>query len=331
MNTTKLSDIARELGLSVSTVSRALSGNGRVSAQTRRAIQEAVRRAGYRPNAVARSLRLKDARTIGIVVPDIANSFYAAVIKGVQRVCRDAGYTLMVSNSDENAEQESQALKGMLEKQVSGLILATVGEASGPLEDCFRSGIPVVFIDNLPASVEAFDSVSIDNHRAAFELTRELIARGHERLGIITGPLNQSTGRTRYTGFEAALGEAGLCVARDWVIEGDFKFASGHEGMRRILSMEGRPSAMVVCNNFMAYGAMKALRQAGLHVPRDMALAAFDAEDQTGLIEPVISSINQPAGEIGSRAAGMIVLRLQDGGPGGNVELEPAILEGQSW
>ncbi|MEG2860100.1 MAG: LacI family DNA-binding transcriptional regulator, partial [Clostridia bacterium] len=125
MNATKLADIAEELGLSVSTVSRALSGNGRVGEDTRKRVLEAVKESAYTPNAVARSLRLRDAMNIGVIVPDIANTYYAAVIKGAQGVCRESGYTLMVCNSDENVVLEEEALHMMLEKQVSGLILAT--------------------------------------------------------------------------------------------------------------------------------------------------------------------------------------------------------------
>ncbi|MEG1812806.1 MAG: LacI family DNA-binding transcriptional regulator [Clostridia bacterium] len=333
MNATKLADIAEELGLSVSTVSRALSGNGRVGEDTRKRVLEAVKESAYTPNAVARSLRLRDAMNIGVIVPDIANTYYAAVIKGAQGVCRESGYTLMVCNSDENVVLEEEALYMMLEKQVSGLILATVGCTSEIIGRYGRLNIPVVFFDNLPSDVQDCDSVSIDNHDAAYRLTGALIARGYTQIGLIAGPVGQTSGRLRLTGFTQAMQEAGLFINPDWVREGDFKLPSGRDAMRAILSLNKHPRAMLISNNYMTYGAVGAIREAGLSIPQDIAVAAFDALDITGLITPKLTSINQPAEEIGVQSAQIILNRLseKDAGPGIYREQQPVIVEGESW
>lgn len=333
MNAVKLEDIAKMLDISVSTVSRALSGNGRVGAKTRERVLKAVQESDYTVNAVARSLRLRNAKNIGIVVPDITNLFFSSVIKGAQHICRENGYTLMVCNSDENADYEDEALHMLLEKQVSGLILASVGGGTELLRQYERLNIPVVYIDNIPENVEVRDMVSIDNHAAAYYLTKAMIDRGYRDVGMITGPRRQSTGLLRYQGYVKALEDAGIPLRSEWVAEGDFRMESGYARMKELLSLNPRPRSMIFANNHLAYGAMNAIREAGLHVPGDIAVASFDAQDHTGLIMPLITSINQPVQDIGERAAEIIFSRLSGETEYSPTELmlEPSFVEGGSW
>ena len=333
MNAVKLEDIAKMLDISVSTVSRALSGNGRVGAKTRERVLQAVRESDYTVNAVARSLRLRDAKNIGVVVPDITNSFFSSVIKGAQQVCRSRGYTLMVCNSDENADYEDEALHMLLEKQVSGLILASVGGGTEVVRQYDRLNIPVVYIDNIPENIEVRDMVSIDNHAAAHYLTRAMIDRGYRDVGMITGPRSQSTGLLRHQGFVQALEEAGIEVHPEWVREGDFRMESGYNCMKELLRLPRRPRAMIFGNNYLAYGAMNAIREAELDVPGDIAVASFDAQDHTGLITPLITSINQPVQQIGRHAAEIILARLngEEESPRTEIMLEPFFMDGGSW
>ena len=332
VNAVRLQDIARELGLSVSTVSRALSGRGRVGERTRRRVQEAVRRSDYRVNEVARSLRTKSAKSIGIVVPDISNSFFAAVIKGAQQRCQQDGYMLIVCNSDEDPKVEAEMLGALLGKQVSGLVLAGVGDDRGLAEKCGGLGVPVVYIDNIPRDAGDCDSVSIDNYGAARRLTLSMLERGYREIGMITGPMSQSTGVLRRQGFEAVLSEQGIALRDEWILEGAFRMDSGFAQMNRILALSQRPRAMLFANNYIAYGALGAIRRAGLSVPGDIAFAAFDAADPTGLISPVITSVNQPAEQIGLRAADMLLERMSRGASvGRRVLLEPLFVDGDSW
>ena len=333
MNAVKLEDIANMLGISVSTVSRAISGNGRVGEKTRERVLKAVRESDYTVNAVARSLRLKDAKNIGIVVPDITNTFFSALIKGAQQVCRENSYSLMVCNSDENPEYEEEALQLLLEKQISGLILASVGRTADTLRQYERLSIPVVYIDNLPDASEARDMVSIDNFSAARRLTLAMIERGHRHVGMITGPLSQSTARLRYEGFCRALEVSGIEMRNEWVLEGDFHMESGYSKMKQLLKLPEVPDAMIFANNHLAYGALNAIREAGLDVPGDIAIAAFDAIDHTKLITPLITCINQPVQEIGKQAAAAIFSRLSSDEelPPRELILDSFLLEGNSW
>lgn len=334
MSAVTLGDIAKKLGLSTSTVSRALSGSGRIGEETRKRVLEAAKEANYTVNAVARSLRLNDAKNMGIVVPDITNSFFASVIKGAQETCRAHGYTLMVCNSDENPVFEEEALWTMLEKQISGIILATVGCGAELIGQYQALRIPVVFIDNIPAGIDVRDVVSIDNYKAAYTVAEAMVGRGYRNIGMISGPESQSTGYLRRAGFLDALRASGLTPRADWILQGDFKMDSGYALTQGLLARPQRPHALVISNNYMAYGALNALREAALSVPGDMAIAAFDAFDSTGLITPLVASINQPAEEIGLRAAQTIVTRLSGEGPQEDamrIVLQPVFKDGDSW
>ncbi len=329
----KLKDIARELGLSESTVSRALSGTGRVSEATRLLVQNAVKKRNYTPNDIARSLRRRDGRSIGIIVTDITNIFFASVLKGAQMVAHGQGYSTLISNSDEEAALETASLRLMLEKQVSGLILATVGGSPEQLAQCRRLGVPIVFIDNLPTLGYPYDSVSVDNHKSAYLLTRKLLERGMRRIGVITGPLDQSSGLHRWEGFERAMQEAQLPIHQLWVRQGDFRVESGYAAMSSILSQQDTPQAVIVANNYMAFGAIRAIRERGQQVPRDIAIVSFDTEDISGLMHPAITTMNQPAVDIGRQAAEILIDRLTDNAPEHAVAkvLDPIFVEGNSW
>ena len=160
-----------------------------------------------------------------------------------------------------------------------------------------------------------------------------MLARGYREIGMITGPGDQSTGSLRRAGFEQALVDAGLAPRPEWVLEGDFRMASGRACMESILRLEERPRAMIIANNYMTYGAINAIRVAGLRIPEDIALAAFDALDETGLITPLITSLNQPAQRIGRRAAEIILSRLtgEERRADEEVVLKPVLFEGGSW
>ena len=333
MSSVKLKDIADQLGLSVTTVSRALSGNGRVKKETCEKVIQLAHESNYMVNSLARSLRLSDTRSIGIVVPDISNNFFSNVIKGAQEVCHEKGYMLMVCNSDENAYYEEEALKTLLEKQVSGLIVASVGSCPEVFSRYSHGNLPVVYIDNVPAGAKDYDLVSIDNYSAALELTQQVIKRGYREIGMIAGPRRQSSGLMRYNDFHEALNDAGISVTPEWIVESEFTLESGYENMKKILAGEKMPRAMVFANNKLAYGAVKAILEKGLRIPEDMAVVSFDAFDHTGLLTPQIVSLNQPAEEIGKRASEMIVEKLTGAGDESarHVFLKPFYTDGNSW
>lgn len=303
----QLKDIAKHLNISISTVSRVLNDTGRVNKDTRERILKAIKEFGYQPNEIARSLKRKSANILGVIVPDLSNSFYANVIKGVEKVARDNDHSVIVCNSDEDIQKEEEYVQLLLQKQVTGLVIATVGGNPELFEQYHRSGIPFVFIDNLPQTQENFDVVTIDNVKAGYELAKHLIDQGHERLAIITGPQNQSTAAERLQGFAKCLEENGLPVRDKWIGVGEFKRESGYSIMKSWLQQDELPTAIFAANDFLLYGAIKAILEKGLRVPHDIAAVCFDANDDTGLVKPQITSVIQPAHRIGSIAADIIM------------------------
>lgn len=328
----QLKDLAKQLNVSVSTVSRTVNGTGRVGAKTRERILDAIKQTGYQPNEVARSLKRRSARTLGVVVADLSNSFYSKVIKGVEKVASENSYNVFVCNTDEEVGKEEEYIRVLLQNQVSGLVIATVGSDVRLFQSYIDSGIPFVFIDNLPSLDDHFNLVAIDNAKASRSITQHLVDQGHRKIAMMTGPLNQSTSSERMLGFRKCLEENGITPEERWIGVGTFKQEYGYRMMREWLLNEDRPTAVLAANDFLMYGAIKAIYERGLKIPEDIAVACFDANDETGLISPGITAIIQPAYEIGSIAAEIIMRREHDKGRKQyeKIELEPVLLLKQS-
>jgi LacI family transcriptional regulator len=307
-----LKQIAEYLGISVSTVSRVVTGKDRVSPETRAAVLEALKVFNYQPNEIARSLKTQTSNAIGIIVPDITNNFFSSVIKGVESITRKNNYSAILCNSEGDAKREAEYLKLLLQKQVSALVIAMVSEDVSIFKTYKELGIPVIFIDNLPKIEAKFDFVTIDNVEASYKLTKHLIALGHTKIAAISGPLSESTGYERVQGFKKAMQESNLQIKQQYVHQGSFKMETGYRISKKLFSSKDRPTALFVANNMQAYGALHALRECGLRVPEDVALVCFDAVDITGLIVPKITAMVQPAEKIGELAGQIITRKLSN-------------------
>lgn len=306
----QLKDIAKHLNVSVATVSKAINGKGRISPETRERVLSAIEELGYKPNEIARSLRRRTANTIGIIVPDLTNIFYSNVIKGVEKVAWENGFSVIVCNSDEDTGKESAYLELLLQHQIAGLVIAMVGRDMKQLEYYKKAGIPVVFFDNMPQTNDNFDVVTIDNVKASYQLTQHLIDQGHRDIAFITGPLHQSTAHDRLQGYQQCMKSNGLTIEDKWISAGEFKLEHGYRAMKKWLSDGDIPQAVFAANNFLVYGVFKATKEAGLDIPKDIAVACFDARDETGLISPQITSVLQPDYDIGV-IAGEIIMRKE--------------------
>ncbi|HBP38396.1 MAG TPA: hypothetical protein DD640_06590 [Clostridiales bacterium] len=307
----KLKDIASQLKVSVSTVSRVVNNQNRVDPDTRKRILDALKKYDYQPDQNARSLKTNVAKVLGVIVPDISNPFYATVIKGIERVASLNGYTVILCNTDENKQRERDATQLLLRQKVAGLIVATTFSGPEAQQVYLPVERPVVFFDNVPATAREINSVTINNTRAARELTEFMIRRGHRRIFLIAGPAGESSSDERQQGWRLALEAAGIEPGADWFSHGDFREESGREIMEDFLRrpQADRPTAVCIANNFMAYGAVKAVLDQGLDIPGDLSVAAFDIIDTTGLLKLCITTVQQPAADIGALAA---ELCLQD-------------------
>jgi LacI family transcriptional regulator len=309
-------DVAREAGVSQATAARALAGYGYVSPATRHRVRKAATSIGYRPNVVARSLVSGATKTIGVVVGDIENPFFAGAARGIADVLERDGYTLLLANSDEDLGRERRAVEALRARQVDGLaVVPSSGDDGAHLAAILREGRPVVLLDR-PIAGLAVDAVLVDNRAGAERAVHHLASLGHRRIGLVgDSPGIVSTGE-RIDGYRTALAAAGAPVDDALVSLGGSTIDEGHRLARALLDRPDRPSALFTVNNFMTAGALGAIRELNLRIPEDVALVGFDDLDWTTLVDPPITVVAQPVAELGRAVAERLLERLRgDLGP----------------
>lgn len=331
-----LKKIAEETGYSISTVSRAINGKGRISQKTKEEILNIAKEHHYVPNEVARSLKKCKTNTIGIIVPDIRD-YFNMVIKAADQVFSKEGYSILLADTNEDSEKEENYIRLMYEKRVDGLVLATVSERHDILEMYFKNSVPVIFIDNLPNVDPAYeDCVLLDNSRASAMAVECLVKEGHERIAIIAGNERETTGLERIRGFRNAMEDMGKAAIPELMKLGDYQKEGGYRCMMELLkAREEIPfSAVYISSYKMSCGALRAICEMGLRIPDDIAVVAFDFIDETGLNVPQITTVTQPAESIGTIVANRMLSRICKGDMIENVAqrilLAPDIRKGNS-
>jgi DNA-binding LacI/PurR family transcriptional regulator len=309
-----MADVAARAGVSVATVSRALSGDrSRVSAPVLQRIIEAAEELAYTPNNLARNMRSGSARILGLVISDIGNPFFTAVARGAEDVARHHGYSLVLSNTDENPEREAASLAVMAAERAAGIIIATTNENGTTLRRALAMGMAIVAIDRHITGIPT-DSVVVDNESAAHEAVTHLVRLGHRRIAIIGGPADADTARERLRGYERALREARIPVMPELVREGDFREAAGLAMTRQLLDLAEPPSAIFAVNNLTTIGVLGALRERGIEVPSDISVVGFDDIPTGELLHPPLTVIQQPTYRVGAHAAKLLLRRLREPG-----------------
>jgi LacI family transcriptional regulator len=307
-------DVARRAGVSVSTVSHVLNATRFVAPERRERVLLALNELGYEPNAVARSLRINRSRSIGLIISDISNPFFTAVVRGIEDVAQQNDYTLVLCNSDEDPEKEETYLRTLRAKRVDGLILAPAGTAHAYLETLVRERFPLVFLDREVAGLEV-PVVVVDNEQSAYAAVRHLVEDGHRRIGLVAGRSLVSTSRERLDGYRRALAEASIAFADDLVEDGGSKIQPGEAAALRLLDLEPRPTAIFSANNQMTIGCLVAIEARGLRVPRDVALVSFDDFTWSEVFRPRLTTVAQPTYELGRAAAHLLLRRLESEPP----------------
>jgi len=300
-----LTDVARSAGVSPMTVSRALNHPDAVSPATRARVLGAVEALGYVPNAAARSLASGRSLVVALSLSDIRNPYFATIARGVEEVAQRNGYTLILGNSDERPEREREFLRAVVSRQVDGVLISTCGD--GDVQGVVERGVPLVQIDRRVPGLVA-DLVTHDSRDGARQLVEHLVRRGYRRIGFIGGPPGISTLKDRLSGYRKAMRDAGLTP----VVElGRYDQASGEEIVTRLLREDRLPEALIGANNFVALGAITALRSHGLTVPGDVGLACFGDLESAAVIDPFLTVIAHPAFEIGQEAMQMLLERIR--------------------
>ncbi len=305
--TVTLKDVARVAGLSQATAARALGGYGYASPDAVERASDAARRLGYTPNGVARALVSRATRTVGLVVGDIENPFFAAAARGLADALEGEGHTVLLANSDEHRAAEQRAIEALRSHQVDGLVLASVGRADDL--NAIAASSPLVLLDRSIRGVRA-DSVTVDNRAGARRAVEHLVTLGHRRIGIVSDHPSIASSAERLAGYRRALKDAGLPDDPGLVSIGGSTREDGHRAARALLDRADRPTALFTSNNFMTYGAVLALRELGLSVPGDVALVGFDDLDWTVLVDPPLTVVSQPVAELGATAGRLLLARI---------------------
>ncbi len=308
-----MKDIARKTGLGLATISKYYNG-GQVRPQNRGLIARAAEELHFIPNGVARSLRTNRSRSIGIVIPELSNTFITSIISGIEDILRSHDYSVIVCDCRSDPRLEKEAVTFLVHKRIDGLINMPTDMTGAHLADALASATPIVLIDRLlspmPAGVSA---VIVDNAAAARQGTQYLLAHGHRRIGLILGTQGVYTTEKRYEGYLSALQAAEVPLAADYVRYGDYTVDGGYTAAKLLMSLPDRPSAIFVTNYEMTLGTILALNEMRIRIPQDLSLFGFDKLDLFGAVYPHLSTIRQPHQEI-AQSASQEILRLMAGG-----------------
>jgi LacI family transcriptional regulator len=307
-----IKDVAKQARVSTMTVSNVLNRTSKVTPELRERVLSAARELRYHPSAIARSLRTNRTHTIGMIMPDITNPFFPAVVRGAEDVLNQEGYTLIAGNSDSDTEKEERYYRTFTARRVEGLFLIASATTRAPeyLLHHDLHGVPVVFIDRFYKGVRA-DAVFSDNVGGSLRAVNHLFECGHRRIGIITGPLELQNAKMRLEGYKRSLANHHEKIDKQLIREGEYHVRSGYEQTKLLLSLKRRPTALFVSNAPMTYGALRAIRETRIKCPDELALISFDDMDWFEVAHPSISGVAQDAYGLGTTAARLLLKRLR--------------------
>jgi len=305
-------DVAEKAGVSVSTVSHVVNETRFVSAETRGRVLSAMDDLNYQPNKLASSLRRKDKRTqtLGLLVPDSLNPFFTEALRGVEDACFKANYNVFLCNSENQPEKELEYLEDLIGKQIDGIILISTGTQDS-IALLNQNNITSVLVDR-ELGHNTCDSVMLENELGGQIATQYLINLGHQRIGCITGPSFLTPSAKRVLRYRKSLQDAGISIDEAMIVQGDFRPQSGFSGMNTLLALPDPPTAVFACNDMMAIGAMRAIHEAHLQIPKDISIIGFDDIMFASYTMPPLTTVAQPSYEMGLIAAEILINRLSD-------------------
>lgn len=308
-------DIARELKISASTVSRALNDNPRISASTKEKIRAVALKLGYQPNTIASNLRNQKTNTIGIVVPLINRHFFSTFISGVEEVAFEAGYNVIISQSNDLLEKEKKIVHSLFTNRVDGLIISLSMQTDkfDHLALFTNKNIPLVFFDRVAPQLKA-NKIVVDDFAVGLKATQHLIDEGYKRIAHLAGPTVLNTYHARMEGYRAALRKNDLPVVEEWIIYNRLTRMDGQEAIKQLLSLSNPPDAVFCGNDTSALSMIVYLKKIGIRIPEDFGIIGFSNEPFSEVVTPSISTLKQPAFEMGNKAAELLIREIEDKG-----------------
>jgi DNA-binding LacI/PurR family transcriptional regulator len=307
-----MKQIAKMAGVSLGTVSHVLNDSARVREPLRKRVLDAVDTLGYQPSQLARGLRRDKTNMIGMVIPDVTNPFFPAVVRGAEDMAFSNGYRLVLCNTDNDHSKELVHLNELRTYLPAGLLVipSNFSDLTAQAKSYREAGTAVVCVDRLPRRWDG-DSVTVANEEGAYQASRHLIQLGHRRLATITGPLHLTNAQQRVTGFRRALAETNISISPEYIQEATFDRAGGHAKALLLLRMLPRPTAIFAGNDMIALGVFHAIRELGLSCPGDVSVIGFDDLDFAEFTSPSLSSVFQPGYQLGATAASMLLDRVK--------------------
>jgi LacI family transcriptional regulator len=320
-----ISDVAKAAQVSTATVSRVLNGNTEVDPVMAARVRSAVKDLAYRPSRIAQSLRTRRSSVLALIISDIRNPFFTDVMRGVEDVAFENGFSVMLCNSDESVVKELDYLELAHAERMAGVILAPASRSGTDISTLSGHGVPVVTIDRRLTSA-AVDSVLVDNAGGADMAVEHLVAAGYRRIGFISGPTATSTGAERLAGYRAGVKRQKLRTSAELIRHGDFHEEGGKAAMQQLLQLAKPIDAVFVANNLMTLGALEAIAEAGFTVPSDIAVVGFDDVAWASLLRPPLTTVAQPTYELGAETARMLLGRINGfTGPARELILAPTL------
>ena len=313
MNST-IKEVAKLAGVSTATVSRVINNQDHVSNTTQQKVNSAIKELGYMPNLVAMSLSKQKTQTIGMIVPDVCNSFYSEVFYAASKVAEQYNYRLILFNSDDSVSKETTALQDIISFQMSGLIFTPVSDEDNSNEELIKkmqeSGVSVVFLDREMKGVSC-DGVYIDNMRGAYDATEILLREGHREIAVIAGQQDTITGRERLTGHINAMQDWNVTYNPKLTVIGDFRADKSYLATLELLNSKNPPTAFFTCNNLMTLGCLRAINETNKRIPQDVAIVGFDKIELLDFLGYKISVLARATTEMGTIGMNLLLDRMK--------------------
>jgi len=310
---TTIIDIAEKLGISPSTVSRALSDHPDIRRETKERVRKIAGELQYSPNPIAQSLKSSRTTTIGVIVPEIKHDFFSSAISGIEEIAYQSGYTIIVCQSNESYEREVVNTNALMHHRVAGVIVSISQntKCGDHFQDLLRRKIPLVFFDRVCDDVAA-SKVVIDDYRSAFDAVTHLVQRGYKRIAHFAGPKELGICKKRWNGYVDALKQSRLELQTRLVRYGGLHEQDGYNSMDSLLKEDMIPDAIFAVNDPVAIGAFQRIKEAGLRIPDDIAIVGFSNNKITSLVDPQITTVDQPSFEMGRKAAEILISTIED-------------------
>jgi LacI family transcriptional regulator len=307
-----IKDIARELGISPSTVSRALKDHPDISPETKKAVNELAEKLNYQPNTVALNLRQSKTNTIGVIIPEIVHFFFSTVISGIEDVAYSAGYNVILAQSNESVEREKTDMKALFNSRVDGMLMSISRETTNydHIESILSRGVPIVFFDRVYNNPQ-LSKVLVDDFEGAKEATLHLIDQGCKRIAHLEGPPNLAISTQRLEGYTEALKQHNFPILKELIIPCPLgSLEEGKAATEKLLAMKNPPDAIFASNDPAAMGSMQAIKEKGFKIPQDVAVVGFSNWFFSSMMEPPLTSVDQPGFLMGQEAARLLIRHI---------------------